>query len=507
MFREKFGRVCLKVAGTLIAIEVTLQVTGVVYQQISRAQRVQPAMPPGQGITILCVGDSHTWGHGAGSPEAAYPAQLEQRFNAGTIDRVQVVNLGIPGQNSSQLVRRLEQQIATYHPAAILVLVGINNYWNFAELNVPNRSLMTGLRSAAARLKLYKLMTLVIQQARQYSEGASAVHRTKQQPAVTTAETLSTPRVSGQDDAMSVGWEAIRQGHYPLALEQFQRARQMGPDDPAVYYGLGKTYLHLGIPQEAIKALLQCKALDSSHPGLYTALGESYREAYDYQHSLEAFQAGIAQEPTSAWPHRMLADLYLRYVSADPSLGERAKEELERAFELDHNFEETVTGLIRCYPDLAQLLQALDRLFQEKWYTLTRAERERLAVLRRLFIAARDSQDRALRLLDAVLIHDLRQVAEISDSRQVPVFFMTYALHLASNPVIRAALHEAPGSRLIDLEPSFDEAIDSSPTRLFTVDQHPNATGYALMADIIFQRLIADGALNAPSAEEVKHGS
>lgn len=84
-------------------------------------------------VTILCVGDSHTYGLPL-PPQDSYPAQLESRLAERHPDRsFQVVNLGIPGMNSAYLANRLERQMDQLRPQLVLVWVGINNQWNVAE--------------------------------------------------------------------------------------------------------------------------------------------------------------------------------------------------------------------------------------------------------------------------------------------------------------------------------------------------------------------------------------
>ncbi len=115
----------------LIAGELFLQTLSLVASQY--ATRHREAFAQGDVIRVLCVGDSHTYG--LPLPEAeSYPAQLEQRLAALYPDRtVEVVNLGIPGLNSTFVKLRLERQLYQLDPDLVIVWVGINNLWNLAE--------------------------------------------------------------------------------------------------------------------------------------------------------------------------------------------------------------------------------------------------------------------------------------------------------------------------------------------------------------------------------------
>ncbi|HUT52500.1 MAG TPA: GDSL-type esterase/lipase family protein [bacterium] len=116
---------------------------------------------------ILCLGDSHTYGAGVAADEA-YPARLQAMLAAKGY-RVNVVNLGAPGTNTSEIRRRLPQWLASYHPAAVIVLASVNNGWNRRDmawsdaqdgLPVP---LMTKLTDfLMTRVRTIRLVTIMI---------------------------------------------------------------------------------------------------------------------------------------------------------------------------------------------------------------------------------------------------------------------------------------------------------------------------------------------------------
>ena len=82
---------------------------------------------------ILCIGDSNTYGTGVERIET-YPAQLQQFLNAAPgAPRFQVTNLGVPGSNSAQVRHRLPQYLDLYDPDLVIVLIGVNDYWNPEE--------------------------------------------------------------------------------------------------------------------------------------------------------------------------------------------------------------------------------------------------------------------------------------------------------------------------------------------------------------------------------------
>jgi lysophospholipase L1-like esterase len=118
------------------------------------------------GASILCVGDSFTYGVGAPEGES-YPAHLQKLLDADHGPQTySVVNEGVPGQNSSELSARLDYLLAAYKPGVVLILTGANNYslrnTNFflfapEELSAPARAAL-GADSLFSHLKVYRLI-------------------------------------------------------------------------------------------------------------------------------------------------------------------------------------------------------------------------------------------------------------------------------------------------------------------------------------------------------------
>jgi hypothetical protein len=111
--------------------------------------------------TILCVGDSHTYGLPLPQAES-YPSQLEVALAERHPDRsFEVVNLGIPGISSGYASNRLEKQMLQLRPRMVIVWVGINNHWNAVERSDPDAQGVTAaLRRGLLRSRLYRLASI-----------------------------------------------------------------------------------------------------------------------------------------------------------------------------------------------------------------------------------------------------------------------------------------------------------------------------------------------------------
>ncbi|WP_326539563.1 GDSL-type esterase/lipase family protein [Pseudorhodoferax sp.] len=77
----------------------------------------QPVPP---GATVLALGDSLTFGTGT-TPESAYPAVLA------ALSGWQVVNAGVPGDTSAQVLERLPALLQEHRPALVLLGAGGND--------------------------------------------------------------------------------------------------------------------------------------------------------------------------------------------------------------------------------------------------------------------------------------------------------------------------------------------------------------------------------------------
>lgn len=154
----------------LLLLEGAIRVAALVLpRQLSRARSESTAVG---GPTILCVGDSHTYGVGVAADQA-YPAQLERALARHGV-QARVVNAGIPGRNTDQLLEELPAALAAYRPRVVVVWAGANN--QYAPLDATARPALR-LRD---HVRLFRLLRLLL---RRY-EGVSGDFRGELQVAL-----------------------------------------------------------------------------------------------------------------------------------------------------------------------------------------------------------------------------------------------------------------------------------------------------------------------------------
>lgn len=145
---------------TLLVIEVGLQLASLVARPLLARKSSRDASP--DAITILCVGDSHTYG--APLPdEESYPSQLQVLLDERYPEwEFNVVNLGFPGVNSAFVANRLESQIKQIRPHLVMVSGGSNNIWNTIETEAwETDTRWDAVKRMLLRVKLFRLAAVM----------------------------------------------------------------------------------------------------------------------------------------------------------------------------------------------------------------------------------------------------------------------------------------------------------------------------------------------------------
>ncbi len=162
MTRRFAGRAALVLFGLCLPLciaEIALQLSSRLYRGMMLATRAEAIDLSPATRRVLCVGDSNTFGVRV-APQDSYPGQLGAMWKecarhssdsggAEAVNTWQVLNRGIPGQNTAQIRASLPELLEWSKPAVVIVLAGINNTWNQATA-LEDRSLIE--RSRLVRL-------------------------------------------------------------------------------------------------------------------------------------------------------------------------------------------------------------------------------------------------------------------------------------------------------------------------------------------------------------------
>ncbi|MBU1869785.1 MAG: tetratricopeptide repeat protein [Candidatus Omnitrophica bacterium] len=126
--KNKFMALILGIISSLFLLEIILRITGFIH--LHEATRNKIIHKEENSYTILCLGDSLTFGIGA-QKDKNFPRQLENLLNKGANGKqIKVINRGIGGQNTAMILDRFEDYIDEMNPDLIILLAGGANFWN-----------------------------------------------------------------------------------------------------------------------------------------------------------------------------------------------------------------------------------------------------------------------------------------------------------------------------------------------------------------------------------------
>ena len=109
--------------GAVVLLEVGLRVA----QHVALGQKGPVSEGRAAGSeTILCLGDSWTFGQESGDPSRfSYPAQLQGMIDEAVGEgRYRVVNEGKPGETTAHINERLEELVDRHKPSTVVLLAG-----------------------------------------------------------------------------------------------------------------------------------------------------------------------------------------------------------------------------------------------------------------------------------------------------------------------------------------------------------------------------------------------
>jgi tetratricopeptide (TPR) repeat protein len=199
---------------SLLTAEVALRVSGYAHSIVRNTYSSEANLSK-HSTRILCLGDSFTWGLGA-LPEKSYPAQLKELFAENCNKPIEVYNAGVPGFNSSLVLKELNKNIKKYNPNFIVIMIGSNNTWNLEEssyflLKEMDSKHLNYLESILIKLKIYKLAKICL-----------LAIRNKEMPPIEKNNSVSINPNSIA--ALGTGSLLFDEGKYELAAEYFDKA-------------------------------------------------------------------------------------------------------------------------------------------------------------------------------------------------------------------------------------------------------------------------------------------
>lgn len=125
------------------------------------------------------------------------------------------------------------------------------------------------------------------------------------------------------DDLYDSGVQALKNEHYDLAVDLFQRTLKLDPAHKTAWENLGLAYLSSNQNDRAIEAFKKQTALNAYDEFAYTYLGLAYQRQQKYEEAIQQFQKQIEINPLDQRAHAALGNLYVsqkKFAEALPEL-------------------------------------------------------------------------------------------------------------------------------------------------------------------------------------------
>ncbi|MHB9155688.1 MAG: GDSL-type esterase/lipase family protein [Endomicrobiales bacterium] len=243
--RQKIFLILLGIAGGFLLIEAGLRLAGSAFRSLQEHRNLQNLRSKSD-IRVLCLGESTT--------ARQYPRYLERALNEKSLQaRFTVIDKGIPGVTTDDIVAHLRENIEKYRPDIVVTMMGVNDRSD--RVPFPRR---TGARFSLRNLAVYRLLLL----ARQHIFARRHPHRA------------------------------------PAAGEEYRD------------YVIGEIALARGETGKAEKIFGKLAASGTEDYRPYVLLGECYRRRGDYRQAEGMFRRAIEKNPSSGFLHVQLALLY-----------------------------------------------------------------------------------------------------------------------------------------------------------------------------------------------------
>lgn len=443
----------------LVAVELGVRLFVFGYQRTALQTSTSPILA--EMPTILCLGDSNTFGLGAKTQDS-YPRQLEQLLLSRWPERrIQVINRGIPSFNSSQVLDRLPDFLEQTQPDFVLLMVGANDAWNFSKVDDATRQLikiplLTHLKIRLDRglsyLQVYRLAKLVfVQRMRVQTTELQVASRTEQQKLAASGE----QHAADPQPYLSLAWIALQERKLDQVVALASEAIRLAPESAAAYDLLGRAYRFKQNHEQSEAMMQRAIELDPTILRYRLLLAELYRDAGRIELEREARREAFRLVPEVT----TLGRLGLTY--SDP---------------------EESRAAMRSVLEEAKEASQRDTAFWQPYETL---------------IARGIQRDVAQQRLRA----NLKQIADDLLARNIRIGMLTYPnrpVDAAMNRAVRDVASRHPHIMLIDAAQALSDRFFDPSEALLSADRaHPNVSGYGLLARYVIEALDNDKALEA----------
>jgi tetratricopeptide (TPR) repeat protein len=442
---------------SVILLECALRMTGALVEDRRAAPR-----PVAPGICrIVCFGDSFTYGEGAPEKES-YPIQLGELLNGAVKSGAfEVVNMGRPAQNTTQLLSTLPDVLALEKPKVAIILTGgynLSNYYGYLRY-AEGATLKARVRDQIYRIRIYKLVNHVID-----NIVNRVTARRIQRNRIYRGARPADKRETEYDVCISRGDEYKRQRRYRQAREYFEKALQIDPRRPEGYDEIGLVHKELSELDQATEYFKKAISVDSHYSPAYNNLGWIHINRRQFAVAMGLFKKAILLDPGFAPNYSAMASVYR--FTPDDTIRRDVK-----AFLGKLKYEMHIEN-----PSLANTLALIE-----------------------------DEERGQGDAVERWIAHDIGKVIDICKAHGVAVIMQGYPggqLNVILKDV--AETHQVP---FVENCAVFEELLKTIPRQgLFASDNgHCNGRGYGIMARNVYEMMLRQGIVPGTHGGTERH--
>lgn len=284
----------------LVILEIALRVLGFSYEQKTSAEE-SSQVDQSSDYTILTIGDSFTRGMGAPVGED-FSTQLEIMLNENANKRFNVVNGGLSGANSSQILKTLESRLDKIHPDLLILLFGGANTWNHWGLDTYKES-GSSATSWLYNIRLYKLTVLLINNIRnkqateELTESGNIVEPERFRKRLEELESRLNTDPNNGNIYYEMGCLYLNERDIQKGIEAYEKGIEVDPDVDNNYIGVAAGLQMTGRIDEAIEWIHKGMKRNPDNLNYYNQLIMFYNYSGNYAKQIDWAMKGIARNP------------------------------------------------------------------------------------------------------------------------------------------------------------------------------------------------------------------
>ncbi len=481
---ERAAVVLLGVVSAALLLEVSLRViSSTIAAPDVDEQAFSEKLKGGADHTVLCMGDSMTYGIGA-SADMDYPTQLERLLVKGAKGgRIRVVNGGISGSNTSALLVALPRYLRAVRPDVVVLMTGNTNETNYFGYNsfLQDSSLAASTEDWLFDLRVYRLIRYLSVDLRRPARSFEGVILDGIEANVAAYESwlAGAPEGSRPHAALfKKGLRLLRFNQFSAAVKVFEQGMRLDPGHSGNYWGMAAALQGLRRDNEALEWYRKCLKVNPRNPNAYHGIAEAQiNDTSAGPGLLKLLERAIKVAPRFSGNYWALG-----MVHRKAGRKSRAMEMFKRCVEADPNDS-------RCYPNLIAMAEGLRPTPEGQ-----RIKQEFLQFLKRWVpksALARDcyqmmiTRGRKKKILSWVR-SDINKILDVLRTRGIAAVLMQYPDPTPVNWVLGEIARERQ-LPVVHTDRVFTRTLDGGVAReeLFLPDRHCTDRGYGLMADSV----------------------